>query len=329
MAKKVFSGIQPTGEVHVGNYVGAIRNWIKLQDTYESIYCVVDYHSITIPYDAKLLPQRVLDLGATLMACGLDPEKAILFVQSSVPEHTELTWLLTTITSIGSLERMTQFKDKSSRQKGNIFAGLMSYPILQTADIIMYKADLVPVGEDQVQHLELAREITRRFNTSFGQYFPEPQPLLTSGAKVMALNDPTAKMSKSIEGSYITLTEDPDSIRKKIRRAVTDPGPQGGEMGPGVKNLFVLLEAFAPADLTEQFRDDYSQGKLRYSDLKNTLAEAIVEYTEPIRERRSELLGKPAELKEILAVGGDKARKQARETIRDVREMMGFQMPVR
>ncbi len=329
MDKKVFSGIQPTGEVHVGNYVGAIRNWIKLQDEYESMYCVVDYHSITIPYEAAELPDRVLELGATLMACGLDPEKAILFVQSSVPEHTELTWFLTSITSIGALERMTQFKDKSARQRGNTFAGLMNYPVLQTADIIIYKANLVPVGEDQVQHLELAREITRRFNAMFGDVFPEPQPLLTSGARVMALNDPTAKMSKSVEGSYITITEEPESIRKKIRRAVTDPGPQGGDMGPGVKNLFILLEGFAEPDVVAQFKEDYSNQKLRYADLKNTLAEAIVSYTTPIREKRNELLSRPEELKEILAAGGDKARAQAKETMKEVRERMGFFMPVR
>lgn len=329
MGSKVFSGIQPTGEVHVGNYVGAIRNWIDLQNEYESIYCIVDYHSITIPYEAAVLPDRVLDLGATLMACGLDPEKAILFVQSSVPEHTELTWLLTTITSIGSLERMTQFKDKSARQKGNIFAGLMNYPVLQTADIILYKADLVPVGEDQVQHLELAREIARRFNTMFGDLFPEPKALLTSGAKVMALNDPTAKMSKSVSGSYINIVEEPDSIRQKIRRAVTDPGPQGGEMGPGVKNLFVLLEAFAEPAVTAELKEDYGLAKLKYSTLKNVLAEAIVAYTEPIRDKRAQLLSRPEALKEILAGGGDKARSQARETLAEAREKMGFFMPVR
>ncbi len=326
--KRVFSGIQPTGEVHLGNYVGAIRNWVDLQSQYESTFCIVDYHAITNEYQPKKLLQRSLEVAATGIAAGLDPERVTLFIQSSVPEHTELTWFLTSLTSVGALERMTQYKDKCARGQGAL-AGLMSYPILQTADIILYKANLVPVGEDQVQHLELAREIVRRFNNLFGDYFPEPEPLLTSGARVMSLSDPTSKMSKSVEGSYISLTEEPESIRRKIKRAVTDPGPQGGEPGPGVANLFTLLEAFAPEDVTQSFRQDYANQKLRYSDLKATLGECIVTTLDPIRTRRAELLSKPEELKEILAAGGDRAREQARDTIRDVRELMGFQMPVR
>ena len=207
--KKVFSGIQPTGEVHIGNYLGAIKNWISLQDSYDCVFSIVDYHAITVEYDPSVLESRILNVAATNIAAGLDPNKVILFVQSMVPEHTELTWFLTCLTSIGALERMTQFKEKASRQKGNIFAGLMNYPILQAADIVLYKAEFVPVGEDQLQHLELAREIVRRFNSTFGkEVFPEPKSLLTSGARVMALNDPTSKMSKSLPGSYISLTED-------------------------------------------------------------------------------------------------------------------------
>lgn len=327
-SKRVFSGIQPTGEVHVGNYVGAIRNWVSLQSQYSSTFCIVDYHAITGEYEPKQLFQRSLEVAATGIAAGLDPERVTLYVQSSVPEHTELTWFLTSLTSVGALERMTQYKEKSTRGQGSL-AGLMNYPILQTADIILYKANLVPVGEDQVQHLELAREIVRRFNHLFGEYFPEPEPLLTTGARVMSLSDPTSKMSKSVEGSYIGLTEEPESIRRKIKRAVTDPGPQGGEPGPGVKNLFTLLEAFAPEEIAQGFRQDYAEQKLRYSDLKETLAECMVETLGPITEKRAELLSKPDELREILAAGGDRAREQARATIRDVRELMGFQMPVR
>lgn len=329
MEKRVFSGIQPTGNIHIGNYLGAIKNWVELQHQYESLFAIVDYHAITVDYDPKELDDRVLELAATILAAGLDPNKANLFVQSSVPEHTELTWLLTTITSIGALERMTQFKDKSEHNKGKVFAGLMNYPVLMAADILIYKADVVPVGDDQIQHLELAREICRRFGSMFGEVFPEPQPLLTKTARVMALNDPESKMSKSIPGSYISLDEDDDSILKKIRRAVTDPGPQGGEMGPGVKNLFLLLEAFASDDVVAQFKADYQNQELRYSDLKNTIGEAIVKELTPIREKRAELLGKPDQLRELLVAGGDKARVIAQETMREVRDVMGFKMPVR
>jgi len=326
--QRVFSGIQPTGNIHIGNYLGAIRNWVEMQHQYESLFCIVDYHAITVEYEPKKLHERVLDLAATLIASGIDPNTATLFVQSSVPEHTELTWLLTCITSIGALERMTQFKDKSERQKGGVFAGLMNYPVLMAADILIYKAELVPVGDDQIQHLELTREIARRFNSLFGEILPEPQPILTRAARVMALNDPTSKMSKSIEGSYIAMDDDDDTIRKKIRRAVTDPGPQGGEMGPGVKNLFTLLEAFAEPEVVEQFRADYANQSLRYSDLKHTLGEAIVEAIAPIRERRAEILAKPDQLIEILNAGAERARKLARQTMAEVRDAMGFKMPV-
>lgn len=328
MSKRVFSGIQPTGSIHVGNYLGAIRNWVQLQDEYECLFCMVDYHAITVNYDPDGLEQRVLDATATNIAAGLDPDKAIIFLQSLVPEHTELTWLLTCITSIGALERMTQFKDKAARQQ-QIFAGLMNYPILMAADILLYKAEFVPVGDDQLQHLELARELARRFNGTFEDYFPEPKPLLTSGARIMGLNDPTAKMSKSIEGSYIALAEEEDSIRQKIRRAVTDPGPQGGEMGPGVRNLFTLLEGFADESIVEQFRRDYADQKLRYSDLKSVLADAIVEGLTPIREKRAELLAKPEDLKEILYDGSKKARKIAKVTMEEVRDIMGFRLPIK
>ncbi|NMB38769.1 MAG: tryptophan--tRNA ligase [Firmicutes bacterium] len=327
MAQRVFSGIQPTGNIHIGNYLGAIKNWVELQHKYDSLFCVVDYHAITVEYESDLMHKRVLELAATIMAAGVDPNKAILFVQSSVPEHTELTWLLTCITSIGSLERMTQFKEKSKRQKGGVFAGLMNYPVLMAADILIYKADLVPVGDDQIQHLELTREICRRFNSMFKEVFPEPQPILTKAARIMALNDPTSKMSKSIEGSYISMDDDDQTIRQKIRRAVTDPGPQGGEMGPGVKNLFTLLEAFGDAADVKQLAEDYKKQSLRYSDLKATVGEAIVEKLAPIRHRQAEILAKPDTLTDILVEGGKKAQKIASETLAEVRDAMGFKMP--
>lgn len=326
--QRVFSGIQPTGNIHIGNYLGAIKNWVELQHKYESLFCIVDYHAITVEYEPELLHKRVLELAATLIASGIDPEKSVLFVQSSVPEHTELTWLFTCITSIGALERMTQFKEKAERHKGAVFAGLMNYPVLMASDILIYKAEVVPVGEDQIQHLELTREIARRFNSMFGEVFPEPQPILTKTARIMALNDPTSKMSKSIEGSYIAMDDDDDTIRKKIRRAVTDVGPQGGEMGPGVKNLFTLLEAFAEPALVERFRADYANQTLRYADLKYELGEAVVRALGPIRERTFDLLAKQAELMEILDAGAKQARKLAQATMEEVREAMGFKMPV-
>lgn len=324
LGKVVFSGIQPTGEIHIGNYVGAIRNWVELQDKYDCLFCVVDYHAITVPYEAEQMASRTLEAVATNIAAGLDPEKSTIFVQSHVPEHTELAWLLNTITPLGNLERMTQFKDKSRRQEAGILSGLLNYPVLMAADILLYKASLVPVGDDQIQHLELSRDVARKFNHTFGELFPEPEPYITGGARIMALNDPTSKMSKSLEGSTIGLGDSPDEIRARVRRAVTDTGPDTGEMSPGVKNLFTLLEVFADPVVVTQFQQAYNEQNLRYSDLKQTLAEAIVEKLTPIRERRAELLASPAKLHEIIGAGADRARRIAQHTMLEVRELMGF-----
>ena len=225
--RRIFSGIQPSGTIHIGNYLGAIKNWTKLQYEYDSIFCVVDYHAITVEYDPRALPERVMDVAATLLAAGIDPERSTLFVQSMVPEHTELSWLLTCVTPLGMLERMTQYKEKAARQEGeSVGAGLLCYPVLMAADILLYKADLVPVGDDQIQHLELTREIARKVNHHFGATFPEPQPYITRAARIKALSDPTAKMSKSIPGGAVAVSEEPDQIRKLVRRAVTDTGPR-------------------------------------------------------------------------------------------------------
>ena len=324
--KRIFSGIQPSGLVHVGNLFGAIRNWVELQSRYPCYFCIVDYHAITVPYDPRELPERVLDLAATLIACGIDPERSSLFVQSMVPEHTELTWLFTCITPLGQLERMTQFKDKASRQE-SVDAGLLCYPILMAADILLYKAEVVPVGDDQLQHLELARDIARRFNHLFGPTFPEPQAMLTPTARVMSLSDPTSKMSKSIPGGAVCLADPPDHIRKLVRRAVTDTGPAGtGEMSPGVKNLFSLLEAFADRSVYERLMGEYRRGALRYSELKEELAEAMIQALAPIRERREELLGDRKALIELLEAGAEKVRPLARETLAEVKERTGFKL---
>ncbi|MFO7265005.1 MAG: tryptophan--tRNA ligase [Limnochordales bacterium] len=321
---RVFSGIQPTGDIHIGNYLGAVRNWVALQDKHECIFCIVDLHAMTVPYDAKAMPRVVLESAATLLACGIDPERSILYVQSHVREHTELCWILNTITPLGQLERMTQFKDKARRHRDNVNAGLLNYPILMAADILLYKAELIPVGEDQIQHLELTRDLARRFNNIFGPTFPEPEALLTKAARVMALNDPTSKMSKSIPGSYIALHAEPDEIRAIVRKAVTDTGPQGGAMSPGVANLFTLLEAFSAPDVVARFRELYDRGELRYVDLKQQLAEDIVAALTPIRERRAALLADEKRLRDILREGAERARVIAREVMAEVREKTGL-----
>lgn len=321
---RVFSGIQPTGQLHVGNYLGAIRSWVAMQAEHDCVFSIVDLHAMTVPYDPAELPKRVLATAATLIGCGIDPERSVLYVQSHVREHTELCWILNCITPLGSLQRMTQFKDKAKQHQENVNAGLLNYPILQAADILLYKASLVPVGEDQVQHLELSRDLARRFNYLFGETFPEPQPHLTRAARVMALNDPTRKMSKSIPGSYVALTAPPEEIQSLIRRAVTDTGPRGETMSPGVANLFTLLESFSAPETVAHFRTAYEQGTLRYVDLKQQLAEDMTKALAPIRERYLELMSRPGELREILAHGAQRARAIARETMEEVRAKTGL-----
>jgi len=325
---RVFSGIQPTGVVHIGNYVGAIRQWTQLQREYESYFCIVDLHAITVPYEPAEFPQRVLEAAAANVAAGIDPGQSVLFIQSHVPEHCELMWLLNVLTPVGQLERMTQYKEKSRRARAGVMAGLLNYPVLQAADVLLYKASLVPVGEDQVQHVELMRDIAERFNKQYGDTFPLPEARLTKGARIMALNDPTAKMSKSVPGSYIALVEDPDAIRKKIRAAVTDPGPpaRGSKLddaSPGVANLFTLLEVFAPQRYPE-FAEAYHRGTIRYSEMKQVLADAVVEAFAPVRERYTQLVRAPDEIRDILSDGARRARPVAQTTLEEVRKRMGL-----
>lgn len=320
---RVFSGIQPTGAIHIGNYVGAIRNWVRMQEQYESYFCIVDFHAITIPYEPKELIQRVYEAALDILAAGLDPEKCVFYAQSYVPEHTELTWIFNSITSMGALERMTQFKEKSERLE-YVNSGLFTYPVLQAADILLYKASLVPVGEDQLQHLELTREIARRFNHLYGETFPEPKAELPKAARVMALNEPTRKMSKSIPGSFISLSESDAEIRKKISRAVTDAGPVEGEMSPGVKNLFTLLEAFGTPEQVQYFQEQYEAKSLRYGELKPAVADAVVAELAPIRARREELAADPERVWAALEHGAERARKVAAETLVEVRAKMGL-----
>lgn len=347
--KRLFSGIQPSGDIHLGNYIGAIRNWIELQEKYLSIYgepyrtifCIVDLHAITIPYEPKKLQERILDTAATLLACGISSEKSVLFVQSHVKEHPELAWLLNTITPLGDLQRMTQFKEKSKQHPKSVNTGLFDYPVLQAADILLYKAEVIPVGEDQVQHLELAREIARKFNKTFGETFPEPKPLIykglpayadrptqtglrrQTGAKIMALNDPEKKMSKSIPGSYIALSDSDSEIRSKIMKAVTDVKPQE-KMSTGVKNLFTLLEIFSNPKTNDKFEKLYNSENLKYEDLKKQLAEDIIRQIGPIRQKKEEILKDKKYLEKVLKEGAEKASKVAKETILEVKQKMGL-----
>lgn len=328
---RLFSGIQPTGILHIGNYVGAIKQWVPLQEEYESFFCIVDLHAITVPYDPKTYQEQVLNVAATYLACGLDSNKAVIFVQSHIPEHTELMWLLNTITPIGQLERMTQFKEKAEQHKAAMNAGLLNYPILMAADILLYKAVLVPVGEDQAQHVELTRGLAEKFNKTFGETFPIPNVQLSEGARIMALNNPEKKMSKSIPGSYIALTDEPEEIRKKIASAVTDVGPRKTEdrgrktdMSSGTRNLFTLLKLFSTPSVYTDFINRYESGDLQYVDLKERLAEDIIQVLTPIRKRHAELMNEPDKLRSILAAGADAARPIAQKTIEEVKQKMGL-----
>ncbi len=320
----VFSGIQPSGELHLGNYLGAVRNWVALQDEYRCFFCIVDYHAITQDYTPTMLSQRTLEMATDLIACGIDPERSILFVQSSVPEHTELCWLLSTVTPFGDLGRMTQFKDKAEKQTDNINAGLFNYPVLQTADIIIYKARLVPVGVDQVQHLELAREIVRRFNARWGEYFPEPQALLSSTPKILGL-DGQAKMSKSI-GNTIALGEDDESIRKKLATAATDPARvrRKDPGNPDVCNIHTLHTFFSDAERIQWVRSGCTTATIGCIDCKGALADNVIAHLQPIRERKKQLQANPERVEAILREGAHKARAVAQQTIADVRERVGL-----
>jgi tryptophanyl-tRNA synthetase len=327
--KRVLSCIQPTGEMHIGNYFGAVKNWVRIQDEYECFYGVVDLHAMTMPYDPKKLKENSLRMVAELLACGINPEKSILFIQSLVPEHSELTWIFNCVASYGELSRMTQFKDKSEQVEGGgkfLSAGLFTYPVLQAADILVYKADFVPVGRDQVQHLELSRNIAVRFNNQFGEFFPEPKPLLTEVPKLASLSDPSKKMSKSLgEKHYVGLFEEEAQIRKKVKSAVTDTGEaQGNTMSTGVQNLFNIIKACENEEGYKTLLTDYNAGNLRYKDLKDTTAESLVQLTTPFRLKREELLKDKIYLENLARELSEKARDVASQTMKGVRKLTGL-----
>ena len=329
MRKQVLSCIQPTGHMHFGNYFGAIKNWVNLQETYDCFYGVVDYHSMTMPYQPKKLRENTWELIFNLIATGIEKEN--VFIQSLIPEHAELSWILNCFCSYGQLTRMTQFKDKSSQSKEAaddfISAGLLTYPILQAADILIYHADYVPVGKDQVQHLELSRNIAQRFNNQVGkEYFILPEPLLTEIPKVASTADPTRKMSKSAgEKHAINVFGEETRIRKQIRSAVTDTGDTpDGEMSPGVANLFGLLKAGEKMEVHDALMKDFHSGSLKYVDLKEAVADALVEISTVFRERKEALVADKKNVKNMVKDSSATIRKRAQETIREVKDLVGL-----
>jgi tryptophanyl-tRNA synthetase len=320
----VFSGIQPSGGFHIGNWLGAVQNWVKLQDQYRCIYCIVDLHAMTVDYDTKQMPSRVLEMTAELLACGIDPSRSILFVQSHVPEHSELQWILSTVTPFGELGRMTQFKDKSERAPENINAGLFTYPILMAADILLYRATRVPVGDDQVQHLELAREVCRRFNGRFGEFFPEPLPIHTKATRIMGLDGKT-KMSKSL-GNSVQVADPPEVIRKKIGNAFTDP-TRLRKSDPGhPESCYVcgLQGYFAGPEEVERLHEGCRSATMGCVDSKRALAENMIKVLTPLREKAAEWKAQPDKVRQVLGDGAQTARVIAADTMQKVRELTGL-----
>ena len=323
---RVFSGIQPTGTMHLGNYLGAVRNWVALQDhaDYECLYCVVDYHAITVEYDPGRLSTQSLEMVRDLLACGLDPERSTIFIQSQIPEHTELGWIFqATSTTYGELQRMTQFKAKAEQQSV-VTAGLFTYPALQAADILLYDAERVPVGEDQVQHLELTREIARRFNNRFGETFPDVQPILTEAPRILSLRDPEQKMSKSSGGGhYLAMDATETEARNMVKRAVTDTGPVAeGAMSPGVANLFTILKALGEDERRGELMKDYEAGSLRYVDLKGAVSDAV--WTAISRIQTAKEAYPLEKVQEVVEAGAGRARPLAEAKMVDIRKRIGL-----
>lgn len=325
--KRIFSGIQPTGEIHLGNYVGAIRNWVYLQDEYDCIFSVVDYHAITIEYPAEEMARRTLETGLILLACGLSPDKSKIFVQSHVPEHTELAWIFNTVTPIGEVERMTQFKDKAKQHRANINMGLMDYPVLQAADILLYKAGYVPVGEDQVQHIELSREVARKFNSRFGDVFPEPQELLSMAPRILGV-DGQAKMSKSLN-NFIGVLEEEASVWEKLRTAVTDVNRvrRADPGDPNICNIYTIHRAFSENSMLIEIDKGCTSAGIGCIDCKKMLFENLKKELTPIREKARELAANMDLVKDVLASGAAACREIADVTMDEVRRVMGLYVP--
>jgi len=328
MRARVFSGIQPTGSPHIGNYLGARKNWAKIQYDYESIYCIVDLHAVTVYQDPAELRSKIEELAGMLLAIGIDPTHSSLVVQSSIPAHAELAWMLTCVTPVGWLERMTQYKAKAAAQE-TIGDGLLQYPVLMAADILLYNAAIVPVGDDQSQHLELTRDIAQRFNSLYGETFVVPATHLpTVGARVMGLDEPDKKMSKSATGTghAVSLLDPPEVIRKKILRATTDSNPavDFDTMGPGVQNLLTIFQAFT--DTPEPEIRAHFAG-MRYGDLKKEVAESVIAALKPIQTRYRQMVDEPGYVAKVLQEGADRIIPIANETVEKVKKAMGLYTP--
>ncbi len=325
MTKKqtIFSAIQPSGELHIGNYLGALKNFVELQDKYDCFFFIADYHSISGEYNPKEKSKQIFDLALDFLAIGLDPQKCTIAVQSQIPEHTELAWIFNTVTPLAELQRMTQFKDKSQNQDQNINMGLLDYPVLQAADILIYKAYGVPVGQDQIQHIELTRKIARFFNNKFGETFPEPKDLITKTPKIMSLIDPTKKMSKSHgKKSCIGINDEPEMIKKKMRKAVSTT-----EYNEDIYSFYAsLLENFGTEKNKKYFLEQFKNKDIKFSELKDALAEDISNHFKDFREKRKELEKDPEKVKNILSEGAEKARVIAKKTMREVKEKVGVIM---
>ena len=320
--KRLVSGIKPSGTLHIGNYLGAIKQWVDLQNDYDCFFFIADEHVIDTKPKPEELHHQTSETVAMLVALGVDPKNCVLFVQSQIPEHAELAWLLLSFATVGQLTRMTQYKEKSDRHGQN--AGLLGYPVLMAADVLVFDAEVVPVGDDQVQHLELAREIVRSFNAHAGKTFTEPKPLLTKAARIMALNDPKHKMSKSIPGSAIGLLDDEATVTATIRKAVTDSDPNSTKMSPGVENLFTILEGFSDRETVEEFQGKYKDGRLKYSELKEQLIEDVMNFLGPVQRTYRSLLKDPHQLERIIKEGTAKARPIAEAKLLTVKKHLGL-----
>jgi len=322
--KRLFSGIQPSGELHIGNYLGAIRNWVEMLTEYDSIFCIVDYHAITIAYEVETMQERILNAAAECIACGLDPEKCTMFVQSHVPEHTELAWIFNSVTPMGDLGRMTQFKEKSKQHKQNVNVGLFDYPVLQAADILLYKAEIVPVGEDQVQHIEFSRRVARAFNSRYGETFPEPSPVTPTIGRIMGL-DGKSKMSKSLK-NHISLSDSEEVIKKKLATAVTDVNRKrrNDPGNPELCNIFTLHKLLSKASEIEYVDVECRRAGIGCIECKMTLAENMNTELEPIREKSKELKEHPERVMEVLEAGRQRCKPIAAETTREAKTKMGL-----
>jgi tryptophanyl-tRNA synthetase len=323
--KTMFSGMQPTGAPHVGNWLGALKNWVGLAKEYDSIFCIVDLHAMTVEYEVAQMRERIRNLAAVFLASGLPaPEHCPLFVQSHVQEHTQLAWIFNTVTPMGELGRMTQFKDKAAQHAKNINTGLFTYPLLQAADILLYKGEVVPVGEDQVQHIELARIVARKFNNRFGEFFAEPKEIVTKGSRILGL-DGKSKMSKSL-GNHIEITEDPDSIRTKLKGAVTDPKRmrRSDPGDPSVCNLFTLHKHFSTPEQQEWAATGCRSAGIGCFDCKKVLADNMIEQLAPIREKALDWIARPKDLDEVLDQGARTCRARAQKTMDGVRALTGL-----